>query len=171
MKDAYDDHLKWPFRGVVTIQIVNQAGDHDHIENTLPYNDQTPEEYVGRVRSGERSRRWGFGKFLAHSDLEYNAATKTQYFKYNQRIIHVVKVELFCTSRPPRQHHAHAQVCAGYTISYVRANWSAWRSKVVSRASRIFPSAVRMRVNTFCVGGEGKIRLVTVARFSCRGGM
>ena len=42
---------------------------------------------------------------------------------------------------------------------------------VVSRASRIFPSGVRMRVNKFCVGGEGKIRLVTVARFSYRGGM
>ena len=38
---------------------------------------------------------------------------------------------------------------------------------VVLPASRIFPSGVRMRVNTFCVGGEGKIRLVTVARFSC----
>ena len=39
---------------------------------------------------------------------------------------------------------------------------------VSPQASRIFPSGVRMRVNTFCVGGEGKIRLVTVARFSCR---
>ena len=39
---------------------------------------------------------------------------------------------------------------------------------LVSQASRIFPSGVRMRVNKFCVGGEGKIRLVTVARFSCR---
>ena len=42
---------------------------------------------------------------------------------------------------------------------------------LVSRASRIFPSGVRMRVNKFCVGGEGNIRLVTVARFSYRGGM
>ena len=42
------------------------------------------------------------------------------------------------------------------------------RLRVVSQASRIFPSGVRMRVNKFCVGGEGKIRLVTVARFSCR---
>ena len=47
MKGSYDDHLKWPFRGVVTIQIVNQAGDHNHIEKTTTYNDQTPEEYVG----------------------------------------------------------------------------------------------------------------------------
>ena len=40
--------------------------------------------------------------------------------------------------------------------------------ELVSQASRIFPSGVRMRVNKFCVGGEGNIRLVTVAY---RGGM
>ena len=37
MKGSYDDHLKWPFRGVTTIQIVNQAGDHDHIEKSITY--------------------------------------------------------------------------------------------------------------------------------------
>ena len=78
MKGSYDDHLKWPFRGVTTIQIVNQAGDHDHIEKTIPYNDQTLDRSAGRVTSGERSGGWGI---LAHSDLEYNAAKKTQYLK------------------------------------------------------------------------------------------
>ena len=94
MKGSYDDHLKWPFRGQVTFQIVNQAGDHDHIENTITYNDQTPDENGGRVTHGERSRGWGKHQFLAHSDLEYNAVKKTQYLKDNQLIIHVVKVEL-----------------------------------------------------------------------------
>ena len=36
MKGTYDFHLKWPFRGDVTIHIVNQAGDHDHIEKSIP---------------------------------------------------------------------------------------------------------------------------------------
>ena len=94
MKGSYDNHLKWPFRGVVTIQIVNQAGDHNHIEKTIPYDDLTPDGNAGRVTSGERSPGWGFDEFLAHSDLEYNAAKKTQYLKDNQLIIHVVKVEL-----------------------------------------------------------------------------
>ena len=31
MKGPFDDHLKWPFRGEITIQIVNQDGDHDHV--------------------------------------------------------------------------------------------------------------------------------------------
>ena len=94
MKGSYDDHLKWPFRGVVTIKIVNQAGDHDHIENTITYDDQTEDDTAGRVTSGERAGGWGFDTFLAHSDLEYNAVKKTQYLKDNQLIIHVVKVEL-----------------------------------------------------------------------------
>ena len=94
MKGSYDDHLKWPFRGEVTIQIVNQAGDHNHIEKIIPYDDQTEDDTAGRVTSGERSAGWGEPQFLAHSDLEYNAAKKTQYLKDNQLIIHVVKVEL-----------------------------------------------------------------------------
>ena len=94
MKGTYDFHLKWPFRGVVTIQIVNQAGDHDHIEKSIPYNDQTPDDYACRVTSGARGEGRGYSQFLAHSDLEYNVAKKTQYLKDNQLIIHVVKVEL-----------------------------------------------------------------------------
>ena len=60
----------------------------------------------------------------------------------------------------------------GVTISRmprtINISWVGPRVWVVSQASRIFPSGVRMRVNKFCVGGEGNIRLVTVARFSCR---
>ena len=40
MKGPFDEYLKWPFRGEVTIQIVNQAGDHDHKEMTIPYTDK-----------------------------------------------------------------------------------------------------------------------------------
>ena len=94
MKGLYDDHLKWPFRGNITIQIVNQAGDHDHIERTIPYNDNTPDDTAGRVTMGERSKGWGYQQFLPHSDLEYNAAKKTQYLKDNHFIVCVVKVEL-----------------------------------------------------------------------------
>ena len=73
---------------------MNQAGDHDHIEENITYNDRTSGENAGRVTSSERSRGWGKHQFLAHSDLKYNAAKKTQYFKDNHLIIHVVHVEL-----------------------------------------------------------------------------
>ena len=33
MKSPFDEYLKWPFRGEITIQIVNQSRDHEHREN------------------------------------------------------------------------------------------------------------------------------------------
>ena len=87
MKGQFDDHLKWPFRGEITIQIVNQVGDHDHVEKTFPYNDDTPD---GRVRAGGR----GFPEFFPLADLGYNHAKKTQYGKDGVIIVRVVKVSL-----------------------------------------------------------------------------
>ena len=54
MKGSYDDHLKWPFRGNIIIQIVNQAEDHNHIEHTIPFNDEASDDVAGRVTIGGR---------------------------------------------------------------------------------------------------------------------
>ena len=72
MKGQFDDHLKWPFRGEITIQIVNQEGDHDHVERTVHYNDDTPDGSAGRV-TGNKNRAGGRGypQFLAHAHLGY----------------------------------------------------------------------------------------------------
>ena len=94
MRGTYDDHLKWPFRGEITIQIVNQAGDHSHVEKTIPYNDKTNKMYASRVIGEEGGSGWGFNKFLAHTDLEYNAAKKTQYLKDDIIIVRVVRVKI-----------------------------------------------------------------------------
>ena len=90
----YDDHLKWPFRGEITIQIVNQAGDHSHVEKTIPYNDETPDTYAGRVIDKERAYGWGKPQFLAHTNLKYNTTKKTQYLKDNIIIVRVVRVKI-----------------------------------------------------------------------------
>ena len=91
----FDDHLKWPFRGEITIQIVNQDGDHDHVEETFPYDDDTPDDSAGRVTGNkERAIGRGFLQFLAHTDLGYNGATKTQYLKDNVIIVRVVRVKI-----------------------------------------------------------------------------
>ena len=94
MKGQFDDHLKWPFRGEITIQIVNQDGDHDHVEKTIPYNDKTADGSAGRVYDKNRAGGWGFRTFLAHAHLGYNHAKKTQYGKDGVIIVRVVKVSL-----------------------------------------------------------------------------
>ena len=91
----FDKFLKWPFRGSVTIQIVNQAGDHDHVEQTIHYTDKTPNANAGRVTGSEQAKNgWGNHQFVAHADLVYNAVRKTQYLKDNHLIVRVVKVVL-----------------------------------------------------------------------------
>ena len=97
MRGPFDNHLKWPFRGFITIHLVNQAGDNDHVENIIPYNDTTPDSCAGRVTSSDNERAHigrGFRQFLAHADLGYNAAKKTQYLKDDHLIIRVLKVTI-----------------------------------------------------------------------------
>ena len=86
------EHLKGPFQGEITIQIVNQAGDHDHVERTISYANITPGVHAGIPSC--RSRWCGFRTFLAHSALHYDAAKKTQYLKDNHLIVRMVKVSL-----------------------------------------------------------------------------
>ena len=92
MQGPYDDHLKWPFRGEITVQIVNQTGDHSHIERTITYHDKTPNSSTGRVTNKERAREWGKPEFLAHTALEYNSTKKTQFLKDGIIVVGVVNV-------------------------------------------------------------------------------
>ena len=94
MQGPFDDYLKWPFRGKITIQIVNQVGDHDHMEKIIPYTDKTPDEIAGRVTDKERARGLGVELILAHDKLQYNAERQTQYLKNNTLHIRVMKVTL-----------------------------------------------------------------------------
>ena len=96
MKGQFDDHLKWPFIGEITIQIVNQDGDHDHGEMTIPYDDETPDDIAGRVTGSgkERAEGRGYPQFLAHTDLGYNGAWKIQYLKDDIIIVRVVRVKI-----------------------------------------------------------------------------
>ena len=95
MQGDYDDHLKWPFRGEITIQIVNQAGDHSHFERTLAYDDKTPAGSAGRVMGvGQRSGGWGYPKLIHCSDIGYNILRNIQYVKDNVVILRVTKVSL-----------------------------------------------------------------------------
>ena len=87
MKGPFDEHLKWPFRGEVTIQIVNQAGDHDQKEMTIRYTDDTSEECAGCVTDKDRSGGW-------RHPLQNNTTENIQYLKDDHFIVCVVKVKV-----------------------------------------------------------------------------
>lgn len=48
MKGEHDDMLVWPFRGAITIQLLNQLKDECHHEQMTDFNDRTPEQYCRR---------------------------------------------------------------------------------------------------------------------------
>ena len=90
LQGSFDDQLE--FRVSVTVQIVNQAGDHSHIEKCIIWID---DQNAGGVISEENNILLrGCSKFLSHADLSYNAAKNTQYLKNNVIIVRVVRVKL-----------------------------------------------------------------------------
>ena len=69
MRGAYDVSLKWPFRGTVIVQILNQAGDDNYYQRSIHFTDRTPDSNAGRVTNRERSAGQGFHQFISHSSL------------------------------------------------------------------------------------------------------
>ena len=94
MQGSFDNYLKWPFRGAITIQIVNQVGDHNHVERIIDYNDETADDTAGRITGKKGALGWGKPQFLAHNELQYNAERQTQYLKDNTLHIRIIEVAL-----------------------------------------------------------------------------
>ena len=59
LRGEFDDHLKWPFRGSVTIQLLNERRDGGHFEAAVEFTDETPLVNSGQVTRDERGAGWG----------------------------------------------------------------------------------------------------------------
>ena len=95
MRGEFDDHLKWPFRGHVTVAILNQLEVSNHTTHTITFTDTTNNGVIGRVTEGERAESmWGYFTFIAHTELNYNPTKNCQYLKYDCLRFKIVKVEL-----------------------------------------------------------------------------
>ena len=67
MKGEYDDQLEWPFRGDITIQLLNQQGDQqEHYTKTICGAEAV--KYDGK--SGEKFiSAWGISQFKSHGEV------------------------------------------------------------------------------------------------------
>ena len=90
MKGDYDDQLKWPFRGDITIQILNQARDDEHCTEILIITDG--KDFGDRVLVSDMLEENGRGypKFLSHTCL-------SPYLKDDCIRLRVKEVKLKCT--------------------------------------------------------------------------
>lgn len=73
MKGDFDDELPWPFRGNVTVRIVNQLEDSNHYERVIDFPKGTNPLSVDRVTVGSRVKAGhGYSQFIPHLDLSYD---------------------------------------------------------------------------------------------------
>ena len=94
MVGEYDDRLSWPFRGEITIQLVNHCNAQDHWERTLTFGDAA--ERVGasiRVVSGERVQGWGYCNFITHTDAESCSDATRRYLNNDNLTFRVTRVQ------------------------------------------------------------------------------
>ena len=74
----FDDRLEWPFRGKLTIRLLNQIGDHMHHDRTA-FNLQSD-----RVTTAEKfNHTWNISKFISHRELSYGGYKNSQYLRNN----------------------------------------------------------------------------------------
>jgi len=86
MSGEFDATLQWPAKFTITLQLLNQHRDHDHITVTRQLQWNKPES--------EREQQVYFtATLLAQSDLELNAQKQTQYLKDDCLRFHITKVE------------------------------------------------------------------------------
>ena len=81
MKGEFDSHLKWPFKGEITVELVNQKERGENYKTNLVEESDPVErdEYLKRVTEGERAEEgWGEPEFISHSDL-YNPEEGKEY--------------------------------------------------------------------------------------------
>ena len=77
MKGDHDDHLTWPAKGTLTVQLLNQLSDSNHSEPVEFYFD-------GSSKSCQRVEMVSFDglfQFIHHNRLSYDADKKCQYLK------------------------------------------------------------------------------------------
>ena len=80
LEGDHDDHLTWPIKETLTVQLLNQLSDDNHSE---PVKFQFNGEYL-RVMKGIKSSSnvWSFG-FMPLNRLSYDADKKCQHLKDN----------------------------------------------------------------------------------------
>ena len=96
MQGQFDDYLQWPFRGTITIQLLNQTEDKNHVELIVDYSEVVDPIYNERVTGSisTRSNGQGFPKFIPHGSLGYNAAQNTQYLRNDTLRFQILKITI-----------------------------------------------------------------------------
>ena len=79
VKGKFDDYLKWPFRGDITIQLINHLQDEHHTQ-VVEFS-KANSSSTSRVATEEYGAAWGHSNFISHSNLHHTPAKNRQFLK------------------------------------------------------------------------------------------
>lgn len=88
----FDDDLGWPFRGIVSFQLLNQEKDQKDFEAFVEFTNDMPGNAAERVIGIKRAQGWGWSKFISLDRL--NGTENCQYLKNDCLRFRVTSVEL-----------------------------------------------------------------------------
>lgn len=93
LQGANDTDLVWPFRGSVTVDLLNQAGDHTHLRRTVKLESLEPDRGDRHVHSAVTEIGQGWPQFVSLEALEWDPRTNCQYLKDDHLFLRVTQVE------------------------------------------------------------------------------
>ena len=96
MRGEFDDHLRWPFQGDITIELLNRLENKDHYATTIRFSGKS-DAVCGRVLYRERAGTgWRCSRFIPHTDLDFTRTSnkRCQYLKANTLCFRVSSVVL-----------------------------------------------------------------------------
>ena len=82
MQGEFDNSLKWPFRGDITIHLLNQLQNKGHYAKTIYFTHTTPDKNGSRVTACAMNEGWGVLNFISYDKLAYDQVRNCQYL-YN----------------------------------------------------------------------------------------
>ncbi len=98
MKGVFDDYLRWPFRGSVTVALLDQLNDTDHKVETITFDKGTSIKASGRVIGRDINEKGlVMYEFFDHSWLKPNSKNRKLYVKEDKILFKVVSV---CADQP-----------------------------------------------------------------------
>ena len=82
MRGEFDEHLRWPCRDNITVQLLNRLEDKEHCTYTIDFSGTSDVNITSRVTAMERAPRGrGKAKFLPHSELGHDRTKNRQFLK------------------------------------------------------------------------------------------
>ena len=97
IKGENDDKLTWPFKGDLTIQLLNWRMDKGHFEKVLSFNENAPVHCRNRITDMTKTTSFGYSQFIPHTRLHWNIFTNTEYLQHDALCFRVSAVVVYST--------------------------------------------------------------------------